>query len=267
MKINYKNTCLRFLDDPEKMSFHIPDNNHFADLSPESWRFAYSVKDAFSRLVKSDSDRPVFREKIRLISMPFWEAYLKAKSSLIGVFAKEPLDETGTFITQTSSMTHTYFYYIRTSGEGESWELDCALMLFSKRTGSETAGLDVCITLMKDSIKSFVWKEWEDAGQGEGYWAAWLIGILTFIKYCPLETKFVGAGRRERHAGQKYVNETHHKIEILDSTWFTTIVRSEGFGVTGHFRMQPYGPGMGQKKLIWIEPFEKTGYTRKAKIL
>jgi hypothetical protein len=100
MKINYKNTCLDWLDHPENMSFHIPDNNHFADLSPESWRFAYSVKDAFSQLVKSDSDKVIFREKIRLISMPFWEAFLKAKSSLKGVFANEPLEETGTFITQ-----------------------------------------------------------------------------------------------------------------------------------------------------------------------
>jgi hypothetical protein len=53
----------------------------------------------------------------------------------------------------------------------------------------------------------------------------------------------------------------------LDSTWFTTIVRSEGFKVGGHFRMQPFGKNLSDRKLIWISPFDKNGYTRKAKIL
>ena len=199
--------------------------------------------------------------------MPFWEAFLKAKSSLKGVLDSEPMEETGTFITQVPGMTHTYFYYIKTSGMGDSWKIEYTLMLFSKRPGAETAGLDLCITITEQSWKSFIWKEWDDVGWDDGYWGAWLVGLLLFIKYCPLETKFIAAGRKDHHVGQKYVNETNHKIEILDSTWFTTIVRSEGFGVTGHFRMQPYGPGITQRRLTWIEPFEKTGYTRKARIL
>ncbi len=267
MKINYKNTCLDWLDHPDRMSFHVPDNNHFEDSTPESWRFAYSVRDAFTDLVKADVDPKIYRSKIRLISQPFWEAYLKAKHSLVNVFDKEEIEETGTFITQTPSMTHTYFYYIKTTGQGDDWTMEWSLMLFSRRAGMETAGLDICISEGKDACKSFIWKEWEDAGLTKGYWMAWLISLLAFIKYCPMETKFVNGGRREHHAGQKYVNETDYKVEILDSTWFTTIVRSEGFGVTGHFRMQPYGPGMKERRLQWIEPFEKTGYTKKARIL
>lgn len=266
MKINYRNTCLDWLDHPKEMAFHMPENNHFEDLSPEAWRFVYSVRDSFTKLVQEDSDPKVFRQKIRYISMPFWEAYLKAKASLRDVFTKEELNETGTFITSVPGMTHTYFYYIRTSGEGENWEIDFTLMLFSKRAGAETAGLDICISFNKDTHKEFIWKQWYDEGLNWAYWAAWLVGLLTFIKYCPLETKFIPGGRKDTHAGQKYVNETRHNVEILDSTWFTTIVRSEGFGVGGHFRMQPYGPGMAQRRLQWIEPFEKTGYTRKAKI-
>jgi hypothetical protein len=267
MKINYRNTCLEWLEHPQKMAFHIPENNRFKDLTPESWNFGYSVRDAFAELVKADCDPKCFRQKIRYISMPFWQAYLKAKSSLRNVFTKEALEETGTFITSVPGMTHTYFYYIKTSGEGENWEIDFTLMLFSKRPNAETAGLDLCIVFNKTGHKEFIWKQWDDEGLNFGYWAAWLVGLLTFIKYCPLETKFVAGGRKENHVGQKYVNETKEKIEILDSTWFTTIVRSEGFGVSGHFRLQPYGPGMTQRRLQWIEPFEKTGYTRKAKIL
>ena len=215
----------------------------------------------------SDSEKPIFREKIRFISEPFWEAFVKARPSLKGIFDNEEIEETGTFITQRPGMTHTYFYYIRTTGKGESWKIDYTLMLFSKRPGAETAGLDVCITWHDATLKSFIWKEWEDAGQDDSYWGAWLLSLLLFIKYCPLETKFIAGGRKDHHVGQKYVNETKQKIEILDSTWFTTIVRSEGFGVRGHFRMQPYGPGMTQRRLQWIEPFEKEGYTRRAKIL
>lgn len=72
---------------------------------------------------------------------------------------------------------------------------------------------------------------------------------------------------KEKHLGEKYVNETNYKVEILDSTYFTTISRTEGFGVNGHFRFQPWGPNMSQRKLQWIAAYEKEGYTRKAKIL
>jgi hypothetical protein len=70
------------------------------------------------------------------------------------------------------------------------------------------------------------------------------------------------------HRNEKYVNETALPIEILDSTWFTTIVRSEGFSVGaetgGFFRWQRFGPGSSQRKIIWVAPFEKKGYTRRA---
>lgn len=267
MKINYKNTCLEWLEHPEKMAFHIPDNSHFEDMSPESWKFCYSVRDGYTKLVKSDSQPKVFRQKIRFISMPFLQAYLKGKHSLKNVFDKEEIEETGTFITQVPGMTHSYFYYIKTMGQGDDWKIDWTLMVFSKRPGAETAGLDVCITDIDEKRKIFIWKQWEDQGQDYGWWLAWLVGLLVFIKYCPLETKFVAGGRKEHHVGQKYVNETNHKIEILDSTWFTTIIRSEGFGVSGHFRKQRYGPGMTEWRLQYIEPFEKHGYTRKARIL
>ena len=52
---------------------------------------------------------------------------------------------------------------------------------------------------------------------------------------------------------------------MLDSTWFTNIVRSEGFAVHGHFRMQACGPNHSQRKLTYINDFEKKGYTRRAK--
>lgn len=74
----------------------------------------------------------------------------------------------------------------------------------------------------------------------------------------------VGTHLRDKQKN-KYFNETKSPIEILDSSWFTTIIRTEGFGVTGHFRLQPYGPGRTMKKWVYINDYEKHGYVRRAK--
>lgn len=63
----------------------------------------------------------------------------------------------------------------------------------------------------------------------------------------------------------KIINELKIPMTVVNSRWNTTVIRNEGFMVSGHFRLQPWGPGMLQRKLIFIEPFEKTGYTRQAK--
>jgi hypothetical protein len=125
---------------------------------------------------------------------------------------------------------------------------------------------------VKRAIKFRAWSRQGDWESDDNRMSFMMIDAeaLAFEKYAPLVdclrdvedeiyfTQFIGLLDK---------NETKYAVEILDSTWFTTIIRSEGFRVGGHFRMEPYGPGMAQKKLIWIEPFEKTGYTRKARIL
>ena len=56
-------------------------------------------------------------------------------------------------------------------------------------------------------------------------------------------------------------------MTFLDCSWFRTIVRKEGFMVRGHFRLQPCKNQDGEwdHKLIYIEPYQKHGYTRTAK--
>jgi hypothetical protein len=93
---------------------------------------------------------------------------------------------------------------------------------------------------------------------GNGY----LFLILNFIKYAEIKVKEVGAGKRVKDINCKYVNDIKSNVQILDSTWFTTLVKSEGFKVRGHFRLQPCGQGMKDRKLIWINDFEKEGYIR-----
>ena len=71
--------------------------------------------------------------------------------------------------------------------------------------------------------------------------------------------------------GQKYgtiktgktINIFPTPITIVNSKWNTIIRRTDGFPVSGHFRLQPYNHG-SYYQLIFIEPFMKTGYTRRS---
>lgn len=48
--------------------------------------------------------------------------------------------------------------------------------------------------------------------------------------------------------------------------WFTNLIVSGAFGVSGHLHWYYYGPGKKEKKLIWVDEYQKQGYTRKAKV-
>lgn len=98
-------------------------------------------------------------------------------------------------------------------------------------------------------------------------WVGQCLGIQLFKKYAEVETKFLPAGSKVKGIDCKYVNDTKVDITYLDSTWFTTLVKSDAFKVRGHFRFQAYGEGMKERKLIWISDFQKSGYTSPAKKL
>jgi hypothetical protein len=93
------------------------------------------------------------------------------------------------------------------------------------------------------------------------------LATAMFRTYSDHEVKFVEGKGGATLNGITYKNFNKKGITILDSTWFTTIVRTEGFKVNGHLRLQPCGAGRTERKLIYIETFEKHGYVRKAKIL
>lgn len=59
-------------------------------------------------------------------------------------------------------------------------------------------------------------------------------------------------------------NDCDVPITIVNSNWNVTSIRTEGFGVCGHFRLQPCGVNNGDRKMIFIEPFQKNGYVRHA---
>jgi hypothetical protein len=94
-----------------------------------------------------------------------------------------------------------------------------------------------------------------------------LILFSMFKTFAEVETKMLPAGKKIQEIDCKYVNDTKLNILHLDSKWFTNLVKSEGFNVRGHFRLQAYGKGLNDRKLIWINSFSKTGYTAPARKL
>lgn len=62
----------------------------------------------------------------------------------------------------------------------------------------------------------------------------------------------------------KISNDFKFPIVMVTSKWNITSIRTEGFGVSGHLRLQPCGPGRSETEMIFIEPFMKNGYKRTA---
>lgn len=276
MKINYKNTALGLIDDPKNFHFGFPD----PDITPELNRgqllaFGYSIINA------ADSLRELCGHNIQFVSRPFWEAYAKSRHKLINIFNKEEIDEGGVLILPGDGITHTYYYYIKTYfTENNDWGYDCLFMDFNKRNTEahiDGPALDVytSCTLSEDGMhldrKNLIWSGYTKSGKDEKWFEAMILTFVLFKKYCEIETKTIEPKRKGNVAGKKYINETDKRIIVLDSTWFTTLVKSGSFMVGddtgGFFRLQPYGPGNSKRKLIWVMPFEKSGYTRMAKVL
>lgn len=62
----------------------------------------------------------------------------------------------------------------------------------------------------------------------------------------------------------KILNSLPLPVTIVNSRWNTTTIRTEQFGVRGHFRVQPCGKARSKYEVIFIEPFLKNGYKRTA---
>ena len=95
---------------------------------------------------------------------------------------------------------------------------------------------------------------------------------LLFKKYGNVDIETVFANKtlkRSQILGEKVNNFMGIDVQVLDSRWFTTICRDEGFLVSGHFRLQPCKDENGEwtKRLIYINPYAKHGYHRLAPIV
>jgi hypothetical protein len=92
------------------------------------------------------------------------------------------------------------------------------------------------------------------------------IKLLIFFEFSETQIQELYPNRKigTRREG-KFFNESAEKIKIVDSTWNKIIMVLGKFSVRGHFRLQRYGEQLKERKLIFIDEYEKDGYTRNAK--
>lgn len=95
----------------------------------------------------------------------------------------------------------------------------------------------------------------------------YVMSFILFYNYTETETRILhgidsGKQRRAKLNDEKFLNSSPNDIEIIDSSYFTKIIRTGEFGVNGHFRVQHYGQGNSQSKIIFVDNYKKSGYTR-----
>lgn len=205
---------------------------------------------------------PDFNERIRLISDAFYNSFLMAKDKLHDpelFIATE--SQSGTLLCGTDTMCY------KLVNKGNHLLIDFCFFDGTNHFNSLGFGIEystkygVIYTNYHWHTSAYV----EDYGLKE--MCEELLLWLNFFKYAQVETKILNSNSKIKDVSVKIANQTTSKIEYVNSTWFTNLVKSEGFKVRGHFRLQPCGSGMKERKLIWIQDFTKTGYNAPARKL
>lgn len=93
--------------------------------------------------------------------------------------------------------------------------------------------------------------------------------LLAFFFLSENEMIIVEPGRKygTRKSGKLINTFKSIPITIVNSKWNITSVRTTGFDVRGHFALRWAGEERKVPKMVFIEPFEKKGYIRKAQKL
>lgn len=89
--------------------------------------------------------------------------------------------------------------------------------------------------------------------------------IFTYLLFVDVET--VEVPPKKKFQAKKYedfVNKQDESIRVADLSWSKEAIASIPFGVSGHFRVQPFGEGRIKWRLIYINPYYKSGYLRKS---
>lgn len=209
-----------------------------------------------------------FLQNIKLISKPFAEAInLSCDKMISQEMRKDILSRKSEGVLLYDNMT--YCYFISPLGKGD---FVLTYFRFAKHQDGYVV-LTGYVSMSKidgvDGLSHYISSEMDSSGLGYQDMAfeylVELTAILNFIKYAEVETKHLKPKSRTKDIDCKYINDTDLNITTLDSKWFTTLVKSDAFKVRGHFRLQACGEGMKERKLIWINDFQKEGYTAPAR--
>lgn len=261
MKISYRNQAVL------KM-LHTNSLGPLAIHSHDKYDLTDDLLAEFGKLWKINA--PSFNKNVKVLSLPFAQAVLQSAHKLSSgdLIEKAFLENSaGTLIIGD----RTICYNIEKNPENIT---ELTYFLFQK-TPTEAPELRSFIYMELDSIDSTVNAQTYLSKSGtykgdraltvESY-TKLLVAILNFIKYAEIQVRILPSQKTVKEFNCKYVNETNSNIQFLDSTWFTTLIKSDSFKVRGHFRLQPKKKdGEWTKELIWINEFGKTGYTAPAK--
>lgn len=257
MRFNKNRTCINFLE---------PDGFHEKFYLDNQWHPARKEFFFSDLLTTFKNHIPLFKKRVQFITEPFLDAAQKAIPKVAQILKSEPLGTmSGTFVSPKShGAVKTIFYHIENPSVSV---LKMTYIEFSKYDEGPGATCGAAIYFSENKTHYYMGDFYKEVGVKDPQdLVAQFMCLIGFLKFCDVETKVIQPNEKYRdHKKVKYFNETKSAIEILDSRWFTDIVRSEGFAVSGHLRLQPYGPSRSMKKWIYISPFEKTGYTIKAK--
>lgn len=100
-----------------------------------------------------------------------------------------------------------------------------------------------------------------------GLHMAAFLGVMCalYIKFGEIDTNRFDSLRTPARIGtsvKEQKAELAANVTPLKSTWLNNIVASGPISVRGHFRLQPFGQGKRDRKLIYIDPYTKSGYNR-----
>lgn len=261
MKVNYKTHPI--LEKLERRSLgEIPV--YSKDIAIIGAGITSKLNESFKRNVD-------FFKTITYVSKEYYDASLKVREKLsllmkdIVLNCIDDIHINGTFI------VHDKVCFIKENLYKDSEDHHMAFMCFNK-TGMPLAYYETGVPGQEGTF-TWVSNVWGIKRTPENIQAVvgemmGMIGIIHLFKsYAQVETKFVQAKSDIRNGLSRYKNDTGLDITYLTSKWFTNIVRTEGFDVSGHFRLQPKKVnGKWTKELIWIMPFKKHGYHSRAQI-
>jgi hypothetical protein len=212
-----------------------------------------------------------FKQEINVVSNAFQEASIKAKEKLLALYRDFVEKDTSDFDIKGCYIVGDFVHMVdyQTKKGSQDWEL--AHFIFTKKG----MPISVFIQSEKSEIYQNGWVSSLFGIDNNADIEKWLYGrffevviLKLFKSYADIETKTIFPNSKVKDFHCKYVNDTRLKLTYLDSKWFTNLVKSEGFSVRGHFRLQPKKKnGEWTKELIWINDFEKTGYTAPARMI
>lgn len=195
---------------------------------------------------------------IRYISDPFYDAFIKALPKL----PKGTWD----WIPTEPGVLILYNFLL--------------LYAFDKNKDGETSGMIYSFTPEgylggwsavngNKSYGHFKTTQMHDPMDGARHQIYFIHLMLFFMEHCEVQVKEWVPKSSTRIGFNKVENETRTKIEVIDSSWFTTLIAMREHDVEGHFRWQNYKDenGRSRKELIWIKDYKRGGLLRKAKKL